>query len=177
MTGGTLSYAEIQEAAAGVPVGSDGLSFLPFGNGAERLLGNRNPGARMLGIDFNRHDNAHLYRAVIEGVVFTFRYGIDIMKEVGVQPDVIRAGHANMFLSPIFRSTLANVTGAAIELYDTDGALGAARGAGIGAGFYNSPAEAFSTLEKVQTIEPGSTEQAPVAEAYARWLNELKQIL
>ena len=177
LMGGSWSYHDLSMLAEEVSIGSDGLTALTFGNGAERLLGNQEVGARLVDIDLNRHGAGHVCRAVQEGVVFAFRYGIDIMRSLGVVPDVIRAGHANMFYSPVFRSALAGVTGATIELYNTDGALGAARGAGIGAGMYASPAEAFEKLEKVQTIEPVPDERAEYEEAYRRWLSELNKAL
>ena len=121
------SYDAMNEAAATVPPGSDGLSILPFGNGAERMLENRDLGAALNNINFNRHSAAHLIRAAQEGIAFAFRYGMDIMHGIGIAPSVIRAGKANMFLSPIFRNTLSGITGARIELYNTDGSIGAAR--------------------------------------------------
>ncbi len=123
-----LSYDEINASAATIEVGSEGLAVIPFGNGAERILENRNIGCQILGLDFNRHSQAHLLRASQEGIAFSFKYGLEIMQEMGMHVGVIRAGHANMFLSPLFRQTLADITGAMIELYDTDGAEGAARG-------------------------------------------------
>jgi len=132
----TGSYDTMNLEAAKIGIGSDGLVILPFGNGAERVLGNKNPGSLFAGIDFNRHNRAHLARAAQEGIVFSFRYGMEVMKETGIRPAVIRAGQANMFLSPVFRDTLAGITGATIELYDTDGSQGAAKGAGMGVGYY-----------------------------------------
>ena len=169
-----LGYAEMNDLAATAPVGSDGLTVLPFGNGAERVLENRNIGARFAGLDLVRHTRAHILRAEQEGIAFSFKYGIDIMKDLGLKPDVIRAGMANTFLSPIFRTTLATITGARIELFDTDGALGAARGAALGAGIYADAAEAFATLTKVATVQPDPEWKAPLDEAYARWKSELE---
>ena len=128
--------------------------MLPFGNGAERMLGNRTVGAQVAGVDLNRHTRAHLCRAVQEGVVFSINHGMQIMRDVGVDPNTIRAGSANMFMSDVFCETLAGVTGATIELYDTDGALGAARGAGVGAGIYGSLEEAFASLERCRVVDP-----------------------
>ena len=170
---GELDYEDMNRLAASAPAGCDGLSVLPFGNGAERVLANRNMGARFSGIDFVRHDRAHLLRAAQEGIAFSFRYGIDIMKGLGLDPGVIRAGRANLFLSPLFRSTLATVTGARIELFDTDGSLGAARGAALGAGYYRSPAEAFERLQKVGETLPESSWEVPLEEAYALWKEQL----
>ena len=169
-----LSYPEMNELAATAPVGADGLFVLPFGNGAERVLANRNVGAKLAGIDLVRHGKAHILRAVQEGIAFSFRYGIDIMKDLGLHPNVIRAGKANMFLSPLFRSTLATLGGARIELFDTDGSLGAARGAALGAGIYKSADEAFSTLERLDVIEPVREWKEPLEEAYARWKKEVE---
>jgi xylulokinase len=162
-----ISYPEMDTLAAEVPIGSDGISILPFGNGSERMLENRDAGCSIHGVNFNRHDRRHLMRAAQEGIVFSFQYGIEIMEQMGLRVDKIHAGQANMFLSPIFRETLAGVTGATIELYDTDGSVGAARGAGIGAGIYASPAEAFSTLERLAVVEP--SRQAEYRAAYERW--------
>lgn len=166
-----LTYPQMNSLAAKAPVGSAGVSILPFGNGAERMLGNVDVGCSVHGLDFNRHSREHLLRAAQEGIVFSFRYGIDVMEQMGMNVRRIHAGHANMFLSPIFRETLAGLTGAAIELYDTDGSVGAAKGAGIGAGIYKDNNEAFATLEKIAVIEPARTEE--YAEAYDRWRNIL----
>lgn len=174
---GTHDYGQLNDLAAQAPAGCDGLMVLPFGNGAERMLGNCNVGAQVLGIDFNRHGPAHIARAAQEGVVFSFRYGVDIMREVGVLPDVIRAGRANMFLSPLFRQTLATLTGARIELYETDGAAGAARGAGLGVGAFKSPAEAFESLQRLGEVVPDASAKDAVEAAYGRWLSALGGVL
>lgn len=163
-----MGYEAMNSLAGQSPVGSRGISILPFGNGAERMLGNLVPGCSFHGIDFNRHTRGDIIRAAQEGIVFSFKYGIDIMEEMGINVKKIHAGKANMFLSPIFRETLASVTGAAIELYDTDGAAGAAKGAGIGAGIYADAQEAFSTLKRLAVIEP-SADPAPYMEAYYNW--------
>lgn len=173
----SLSYAEMNSCAASVRPGSDGLLVLPFGNGAERVLGNRNIGARMVGIDLVRHKSPHILRAVQEGIAFSFRYGIDVMRGLGLDLKVIRAGKANMFLSPLFRSTLATLTGASIELFNTDGSLGAARGGALGAGLYKTTSEAFATLSKVDEVHPESAWAEPLEEAYSNWKSELEKSL
>ncbi len=172
--GNTMSYGQMNDAAAEAPVGCDGLTFLPFGNGAERMLGNADPGAVMQGLSFNRHNTSHLCRAVQEGIVFAFMYGIEVMRETGMDPTVIRAGNTNLFQSVLFRQLLADVTGARIELYDTDGSVGAARGAGIGAGIYASPVDAFSTLSRINCTEPDPGHAVPTQDAYARWCSRLE---
>lgn len=170
-----MSYPEMNELAATAPVGSDGLLVLPFGNGAERVLANRNVGAKLAGIDLVRHSRAHILRAVQEGIAFSFRYGIDIMKDLGLRPNVIRAGKANMFLSPLFRSTLATLCDARIELFDTDGSLGAARGAALGAGIYKNADEAFATLGRLDVIEPAASWKDALEEAYTNWKAEVEK--
>jgi xylulokinase len=175
--GNNLSYVDMNNMASGIPVGSEGLSILPFGNGAERVLGNRNIGAQVSGLNFNIHTDAHMFRAAQEGIVFSFKYGMDIMRDIGIEAKVIRAGKANMFLSPIFRETLANVSGATIELYNTDGAAGAARGAGVGTGYYKSFEEAFSGLKKLSVIEPDVSQKGAVDDAYLAWENRLEKFL
>lgn len=172
-----LSYNEMNELAATAAPGCDGLVVLPFGNGAERVLVNKNVGARMIGIDLVRHSKADIIRAVHEGIAFSFRYGIDLMKDLGLQPNVIRAGKANMFLNSVFRKSLATLCDARIELFDTDGSLGAARGGALGAGLYASPKEAFKNLNKEMVIEPEPSWKAPLEEAYARWKAEVEKAI
>lgn len=164
-----LNYDEMNRFASEVPVGSDGLAVLPFGNGAERMLGNRNVGSSVHGLNFNIHTYKHLLRAGQEGIAFAFKYGLDIMQEMGIKPAFIKAGHANMFLSPLFRNTLATLSGATIELYDTDGSIGAAKGAGIGAGIYKSFEEAFRSLECISVVHSDHAHRLEAFEAYACW--------
>ncbi len=168
-----ISYDEVNQLCNSIPAGSEGLIILPFGNGAERMLENRFTGACMAGIDLNRHTRAHVLRAAQEGIAFAFRYGLDIMREMGVKPQVIRAGHANLFLSPIFRTTLATICDVNIELYNTDGALGAARGAALGAGYYKNREEAFASLKKLDTVPPDPAVKAVLEESYRQWKREL----
>jgi xylulokinase len=172
-TGGNLSYNEMNSLAEKVVPGSDGLFILPFGNGAERMLGNKDKGAEISGLNFNTHTNAHLFRAAQEGIAFSFRYGLDIMKEVGIDPQVIRAGEANMFLSKVFRDILSCTTGTVIHLYNTDGSIGVARGAGIGCGYYKSEKEAFNGLTTLGVTEPDKSKSAAYEEVYAKWKNLL----
>ena len=170
-------YAAMNRLAESVPAGSEGLLVLPFGNGAERMLENRTTGAALVGIDLNRHTQAHLLRAVQEGIAYAFRYGIDIMRGMGLRTDVIRAGAANLFLSPLFRRTLATLSDARIELYDTDNALGAARGAALGAGLYRSRDEAFAALRQLETIEPVAADRSALEAGYEAWKKELERRL
>ena len=172
-TGDKLSYNEMNNLAEKVAPGSDGLCILPFGNGAERMLGNKDAGARIAGLNFNIHTNAHLFRAAQEGIAFSFRFGLDIMKETGIDPRVIRAGEANMFLSKVFRETLSGITGTVIHLYNTDGSIGAARGAGIGCGYYRSEIEAFNGLTAIGVTEPDKSKSADYEKAYVTWKNLL----
>jgi xylulokinase len=175
-TGNNLSYNEMNDLTEKVNPGSDGLSILPFGNGAERMLGNRDVGARIIGLNFNTHTNAHLFRAAQEGIVFSIRYGLDIMKETGIVPKVIRAGAVNMFQSRIFREALSCITGTVIHLYNTDGSVGAARGAGIGCGYYKSAKEAFAGLKEVGITTPDKSKTEDYASAYSKWKDLLKSI-
>ena len=170
-----ISYAEMNNLAEGVPVGAEGLSVIPFGNGAERVLENRNPGASLHGINFNIHTKAHVIRAAQEGIAFSFAYGMEIMQKMGMDIKTIKAGHANLFLSPLFRRTLAAVTGATIELYETDGSVGAAKGAGIGSGIYKDSSEAFATLRLIETEKPVA-DTKPYIEAYERWKKEMEKL-
>jgi xylulokinase len=168
-----LSYDEMNDIASTAPIGANGLSVLPFGNGAERVLENGEPGCSLYGLNFNTHHRAHLLRAAQEGIAFAFKYGIEVMEQMGMEVKRIHAGHANMYLSPLFRQTLANVTGATIGLYDTDGSIGAARGAGIGAGIYRDHHEAFDTLQQLTTVEPCAADIGGTREAYERWKSRI----
>jgi len=174
--GNNIAYDAMNELAEKVSPGSDGLSILPFGNGAERMLGNRDIGARMLGLNFNTHTNAHLFRAAQEGIVFSIRFGLDIMKETGINTSVIRAGSANMFLSPVFREALSCITGTEIHLYNTDGSTGAARGAGIGCKYYKSIKEAFAGLKEVGITTPDKSKTGAYREAYSTWKKHLEKV-
>ena len=172
-----VSYAEMNDLAASVPIGSEGVTIVPFGNGAERVLENKEIGCSINGLNFNKHSKAHLVRAAQEGIVFSFCYGMEIMLQMGMDIQKIHAGKANMFLSPLFRNTLAGVSGATIELYDTDGSVGAAKGAGIGAGIYKDSNEAFATLDKLEVITPDEQNRQAYQAAYAAWKETLKKNL
>lgn len=172
-----ISYAEMNDLAAKAPIGSEGVSILPFGNGAERVLQNREIGSSIHGVNFIRHGKHHLVRAAQEGIVFSFQYGIEIMEGLGMDVKKIHAGHANMFLSPLFRETLAGISGATIELYDTDGSVGAAKGAGIGAGIYADNNEAFATLDRIEVIEPVAADRQAYVDAYNLWKERLEMYL
>ena len=169
-----LSYAEMNDLAATAPIGSDGVSIIPFGNGAERVLENREVGCSLHGINFNKHTRAHIIRAAQEGIVFSFCYGMEVMRSMGMNINKIHAGRANMFLSPLFRQTLASTSGAIIELYETDGSVGAAKGAGMGCGIYSDHNEAFASLRKLGVVEPEAAMAAQYEEAYERWKGYLK---
>ncbi|MFZ0034230.1 MAG: FGGY-family carbohydrate kinase, partial [Sedimentisphaerales bacterium] len=171
---GTIDYPQMNTLAESAPVGSEGLVILPYGNGAERTLENRNIGASIHDFNFNIHNKAHLLRAAQEGIVFALNYGVGIMRKVGVKAKKVRAGHANMFLNPVFVEAFATVTKSVVELYNTDGSQGAARGAGIGAGIYRGPEDAFVGLQPVKTIEPDKKLTTAYKQAYERWENTLK---
>lgn len=172
-----MSYAEMNECAAQAPIGSKGLCVLPFGNGAERMLGDRDLGCLFSGLRFAVHDRSCLLRAAQEGIAFAFCRGIGLMRGMGMPVECLHAGQANLFLSPLFCEALSNLSGADIELYETDGAVGAARGAALGAGFYHSAGEAFATLQRKQVIHPQPDKQRLYAEAYEAWTEVLEQAL
>ena len=167
----------MNDMMANIPIGSEGVSIIPFGNGAERVLENREIGCSINGINFNKHSKAHIMRAAQEGIVFSFCYGMEVMQQMGMDIKKIHAGKANMFLSDIFRNTLAGVSGATIELYETDGSVGAAKGAGMGCGIYKDNNEAFSTLKKLAVIESDEKNVAAYQNAYAEWKANLEQII
>jgi len=175
LIGTGISYSEMNKQAAEVAVGSEGLCVLPFGNGAERMLNNKIVGAQLLNIDFNLHSKAHIFRAVQEGIAFAFRYGLDIMRENGMSPKVIRVGKANLFLSEVFTEAFVNATNVPVEFYANDGSAGAALGAGIGAGIFASEEEAFSNMKPLQLIEPQNA--AAYDKVYQDWKLQMEKFL
>lgn len=170
------NYNEMNRQASQIHAGSDGLFVLPFGNGAERIFENKIVGAHLLHIDLNKHSKAHVFRGTQEGIVFSFRYGLDIMRENGILPSIIRVGKANMFLSDLFASVFVDTTNVPVELYENDGSVGAALGAGIGAGIFSSPKEAFSNLKLIKRIDPTPNVKL-YDELYGKWKNELTKFL
>lgn len=169
--GNNKTYAQLNEEAAAIPEGSEGLLVFPFGNGAERMLNNKLPGSSILNIDLNKHTPAHVYRAAQEGIAYAFRYGLDIMRENNIEPKVIRAGKANMFLSDVFVDAFVNITNVPVELYNNDGSVGAALGAGIGAKIFESPKDAFSNMKCVKLVEPNGKKL--YGKSYEKWKAEL----
>lgn len=175
MTAQGQNYSRINEAASDIPIGSEGVRVLPFGNGAERMLCNRTVGAHMENLDFVRHREAHLWRAAQEGIAFSFRYGLDILRENGIDPKVIKAGQANLFLSPVFQQSFAGVTNVPVQLFDNDGSVGAALGAGLGSSTFADRKEAFSGLQQHATIEPSNT--TLYDDLYGQWKESLENKL
>ncbi|MGQ0740012.1 MAG: xylulokinase [Bacteroidota bacterium] len=171
IAGGPMDYQQMNAAAATINPGSDGLQVIPFGNGAERMLNNKVPGAGIFNLDYNIHSVAHLFRAVQEGIAFAFRYGTDIMKENNIYPLVVRAGRANMFLSEVFTSAFVNSTGIPVELHDCDGSAGAALGAGIGAEIFKTTTEAFAKRKPLKTVEP--KDEKRYGDLYVSWKETL----
>jgi xylulokinase len=174
---GNASYEDINTAAETAETGADGILCYPFGNGAERILENKNPGAVIRGIDFNRHNKNQIARAAQEGIVFSLIYGTGIMQPMGLQLNRVKAGYANMFLSNLFARTFANLSGCPVELYNTDGALGAARGAGFGIGYYAGMKDCFYGMEVVKQVDPETKEALNVREVYEKWKEGLYKLL
>jgi xylulokinase len=175
--GSGFEYPQMNDVANDAPIGSGGLLVLPFGNGAERVLENRTINASFHGLDFNRHTQSHIFRAAQEGIVFALRYGFDVLKSMGLESKVIRAGNANMFLSPLFRDAFVNTIGAPLELYNTDGATGAAIGAGIGAKIFPSFKDAFKGLSLIKEEQPSDEKSHRYQAAYEKWKTELERKL
>jgi xylulokinase len=175
MVGAGNNYPQMNQAASHIQPGSDGLQIMPFGNGAERIFNNKMIGAQFVNIDFNKHSEAHIFRAAQEGIAFTFRYGIDIMRGNGMNPSIIRAGYSNMFLSDVFTDAFVNATNVPVALYHTDGSVGAAIGAGIGSGTYKNATEAFSNFKPIKVVEP--TNAKGFNELYLDWHKSLEKYL
>lgn len=171
---GLVSYDRLNAEAAKVKPGSEELLFYPFGNGVERIFNNKKAFSGIQNLNFNIHQSAHLIRAACESIVFAMNYGFDIMKSVGASGKVVRAGNANLFLSPVFREIFTNTTQTTLELYNTSGAEGASRGAAYGYGFYDSLEETFSSLECIERIEPTKNLSTQYQEIYQQWKNHIK---
>jgi xylulokinase len=174
--GESISYPEMNQLASEVPIGAEGLKFIPFGNGVERIMENKAVDAHLSGLNLLKHDKRHVLRAGQEGIVSALTYGFHIMKDMGLNLKTVKAGNANMFLSPLFRKAFVNMNNVTLELYDTDGAQGAARGAGIGAGIYANAKEAFSGLEKMASFEPDPSLVSAYTEVYQSWLKALGKV-
>jgi len=173
--GDALNYDEMNAAALSIPFGSEGLQVIPFGNGAERIFNNKTIGAHLLNLNLNKHTSAHIYRAVQEGIVFAFRYGLDIMRENNIRPTVIKAGISNMFLSEIFVDTFVNTLDTPIELFETDGSIGAAKGAGVGIGFYKNAKEAFINFKPIRKYVPSKANL--YNDSYLNWKESLNKLI
>lgn len=172
---GNIDYIHMNEMVGAIAPGSEGLICLPFGNGAERIFENRIVGSHLLNMDFNRHQTSHILRASVEGIVYALNLGFEMLKDLGIPQKRIRAGHANLFLSQTFREIFVNVTGLPLELYNTDGAAGAARGAALGSGFYSTPEEAFSRLERIAVIDPDPELVKIYKELFESWKQEIEK--
>lgn len=172
-----FSYETINAGAAEISLGSDGIFCYPFGNGAERILENLNPGACIRGLDFNRHSRYHIARAAQEGIVFSLIYGTEIMQGMGLPITRVRAGFANMFLSKLFSQTFANLIHCPVELYNTYGAIGAARGAGYGSGYYQQIRECYAGMKIVDNIMPDEKKVNDTREVYERWKEGLADLI
>ncbi len=164
-----LIFDDINKVSRTIPIGSDGLIVLPFGNGAERMFQDKEIHSHISGLEFNNHNRGHIFRAAHEGIAFSLNFGMNIMASMGINMSTIRAGKANMFLSPVFRETIAGISGATIELFNTDGAQGAARAAGLGAGIFHNENEAFEGLLQSEVIEPDLKKKDQYIEAFEKW--------
>ena len=175
VAGQHLTCEQMNEEAAKAKPGSRGLYVMPFGNGVERMLENKLIGAHIHTIDLNTHGPHELFRAAQEGIAFSFRYGLDIMRDNGMSPKVIRASYANMFLSDVFTEAFVNVTGVPVELYEGDGSVGAAVGAGLGSGVYADQKDAFKNMKRLRVVEP--SKNIDYEPHYEKWLGILKSHL
>jgi xylulokinase len=170
------SYEEMNNLASDISIGSDGVCMLPFGNGAERMLNNKEIGTRLVNVNLNNHNKAHLCRAALEGIAFSFVYGMEILKSDGIKPSVIRAGNDNLFRSEIFANTVATLIQQEIEIYNTTGAIGAARAANLHKGDFEAFGKTIMDNDHVMTFMPFKDKQ-PYLDAYKNWKKELDLIL
>jgi xylulokinase len=175
LIGEELSYSALNTLTENVSAGSEGVLILPFGNGSERILNNKSVGSHILNINFNIHNKAHIARSALEGIAFAFHYGLKIMLQNGINLNVIKAPKANLFLSKVFLEAFVNTTGLTVELYESDGAVGAAIGASVGTSLNNNIDEAFAQLKPVDIIKP--KDESPYQDLYEKWEHELQKFL
>ena len=163
-----VEFGDLAASAGEVPAGSDGLFFLPY------LSGERSPHpdplARGAFVGLNLgHDRRHMTRAVLEGVAFGLRDGLDLMMAAGMTPpDRIRASGGGT-ASPLWRQILADVLGTEIATVDTT--EGAAYGAGllaaVGAGWFTSVDAATERIVRVRPVATPGPDAAVYAERHA----------
>ena len=173
---GSETYESMNRKASKISIGSDGVVVIPFGNGAERMFNNKNIGTHFLNLNLNTHTNAHLFRASLEGIAFSFVYGMEILKEDNATINVIRAGNDNLFRSEIFSNTVATLIGHEIEIYNTTGAVGAARAAGLTDGDFEKFGSSITKNDHVMTFMPLKNKE-PYEDAYKKWKKELEIII
>lgn len=174
---GHLDYPHLNDLAESTPPGASGLHFYPFGNGAERIFENHIIGAHLLNMDFNRHQAKHVIRAGLEGIIYALNLGFEMLGEMKIPSETIRVGHSNLFLSRTFREIFANVTATPLELYDTDGSAGAARGAALGMGYYANAEEALASLKKLEVIEPDKASISKYKELFQSWKTQGNRLI
>jgi xylulokinase len=172
-----LSYVQMNELAANTTIGSKGLLCVPFGNGAERIFQNKLVGASFEHLDFNRHGRAEMIRSAQEGIAFSMAYGIEMLADAGIKPTKLKAGFANMYLSDVFAQTIVNAANVSVDLLESDGAFGAALGAGLGLKYYKTEDEAVANIKHIKTINPSSAELSQTKTAYESWKELVKQKL
>lgn len=170
------SYNDIEQMASTVPVGSEGICLLPFGNGSERIFNDRNLDAHITNVAFNRHTRAHLYRASLEGIAFSFIYGINLLKSMDIKVDILKVGNDNMFQSKIFSNTISTLLGSQIEVFNTTGAIGAAHAAGVAIGIYDTIEDALQDIQPETIFEPKLNYDS-CSQAYNSWLASLNKVL
>ncbi|MFV8324418.1 xylulokinase [Flavobacterium sp. ZS1P14] len=173
---GTETYESMNRKASEISVGSEGVVVIPFGNGAERMFNNKNIGTHFLNLNLNTHTNAHLFRASLEGIAFSFVYGMEILKQDNATIGVIRAGNDNLFRSEIFSNTVATLIGHEIEIYNTTGAVGAARAVGLTDGDFEKFGSSITKNDHVMTFVPLKNKE-PYEKAYKHWKKELELIV
>ena len=170
------SYDEMNKLSSVVEVGSKQLTYLPFGNGSERMLNNINVGSKMLNFDINIHKKEHVIRATLEGIAFAFVYGMQILINDGVKPKVIRAGNDNLFKSKVFGETISTLINTDIEIYETTGAFGAARAVDLRNRDFNKFENNIIENDFLRTFSP-QPNLNDYKNAYNLWVEKLELTL
>ena len=170
------SYDEMNEMSNIPPVGSSNLIYLPFGNGSERMLNNKNIGSKLINFDQNVHEDSFVIRSTLEGIAFAFVYGMQILIKDGVKPVNIRAGNDNLFRSNVFGETIATLLNLNIEIYETTGAIGASRAVDLHLGDFDKFGNNIIENDFLKNYYPQKN-KFDYLNAYNLWLKELKLTL
>lgn len=169
--GAPTAYTLIDEGAAKVPPGCEGLILLPHLAGMSCPESNPNARGVLFGLSL-KHGRMHVARAVLEGIAFMLRRHVEVVEELGIKIEQI-IGIGGGARSKIWGQIKADVLNKPVVHLQTEepALLGAAILAGLAAGIHKDPVSAADQMVKIrQTIEPNPQNTAVYQQAYERYL-------